>query len=148
MGRFGYLKSMYLTLKQLFRKPFTVLYPQERIPNFERYRGIHLLNMRTCKGCNLCGMACPNFAIKMVERPNPKTGKMSKYPEVDLSRCMFCGLCEDACPLGSLKLGGIYDFATHEEDEMIFPPEKLAELWEQQIGTPALLESESKENEG
>ncbi len=145
MGRFGFLKSMYLVFKQFFRKPVTVLYPEERIPDFSRYRGIHLLNMQKCKGCNLCGMACPNFAIKMVERLNPKTGKMSKYPEINMARCMFCGLCEDACPLDALKLGGIYDFATDSYDELVFPPEKLAELWEQRFGTPALLESKSNE---
>ncbi|MGQ4834577.1 MAG: 4Fe-4S binding protein [Candidatus Asgardarchaeia archaeon] len=117
----GVLISIKEAFLQLFRKPFTVPYPDKEKPRAERFRGVHALNVDTCKGCALCAMNCPNFAIQMVKRPNRKF----KNPQIDLTRCMFCGLCVMACPFGSLIMTNIYDVVATSPEELILTPEDM-----------------------
>ena len=121
----GVLISIKEAFLQLFRKPFTVPYPDKEKPRAERFRGVHALNIDTCKGCALCAMNCPNFAIQMVKRPERKF----KNPQVDLSRCMFCGLCVMACPFGSLIMTNIYDVVATSPEELILTPENMFERY-------------------
>jgi len=121
----GVLISIKEAFLQLFRKPFTITYPDEQKPRAERFRGVHALNINTCKGCALCALNCPNFAIQMVKRPDRKF----KNPQVDLSRCMFCGLCVMACPFGSLTMTSTHDVVATTHEELILTPENMFERY-------------------
>ena len=85
-------------LRNLFRKPMTLKFPYESLPQVEGYRGRHSLDLATCRGCFICSMLCPNKAIWPVEF------KGRTYPQVHLGKCCFCQLCEEYCPTGAMKL--------------------------------------------
>ena len=48
-----------VTLENLFKKPFTVQYPDEKLQMYPRFRGLHILTrhedgLERCVGCELC----------------------------------------------------------------------------------------------
>jgi len=89
-------------IKNLFRRPITIRFPNESNPVSKNYRGEHCYDINKCAGCGLCAKVCPNRAIEMVETTNK--GKTKKHLEIDMSKCSFCGLCQDICPAGAIKL--------------------------------------------
>jgi len=94
-------------LKELFQnlgsKPATILYPFEKVPIPEGFRGrIEVLDEK-CIGCSKCAVVCPTQCITMVpsEREVEVKGKKfvrKKKPEIHLFACIRCGLCEEYCP--------------------------------------------------
>src|SRR5216117_4552851 len=67
------------TLKNLFRKPITVHYPEKERKYPSRYRGLLALTYdketgeENCIGCRLCEYVCPPAVIK-VEMLKPRSG--------------------------------------------------------------------------
>lgn len=92
-------------IKNMFRRPITVRFPDESIPIAEGYRGEHDYDIDKCVSCSLCARICPNKAIEMVEVAKKYKDNYKKiYPKIDLGKCCFCGLCQDICPAGALKM--------------------------------------------
>ena len=54
------------------------------------------LQIRRCKGCDLCINICPNKALEKSTELN----KNVQYPPkaVDGGKCTYCKLCEYVCP--------------------------------------------------
>lgn len=105
-----------VAIKNLFMKPITVRYPDEKLDVFPnegvspRYRGIHTNDMEKCIGCRSCERICPANAIVM-ELPDGKEDVKKEYrPSMDYGRCCFCAFCVDVCPTTSLKMSREYDF--------------------------------------
>ena len=104
-------------LRQLFRKPFTNLFPAKHAPKSvlgllkkveageaklnppvevpEGFRGKIKYNREKCIGCRLCIKVCPAGAFDFLEKE-----KKVKY---HLSRCCFCAQCVDVCPVNALE---------------------------------------------
>lgn len=110
-------KGMFVTIKQLFREPITIEYPdinvESQLP--ERYRGILQVDMDICISCRLCESSCPIACIVIEDVKGAKTMVMSKitgkptpkvkYPlrfDIDIAKCMYCGLCVEPCPTGAI----------------------------------------------
>lgn len=110
-------------IKNLFKRPMTVMFPKEQLKIPSRNRGEHKYDIDTCISCGLCAKICPNKAIKMVELPPELKEKYPKtYPEIDLGKCCFCALCQDICPTGALKLTSNFYLATFDKNTTIKKP--------------------------
>ena len=72
------LRAMGATLKNLFRKPITVHYPDKERQYPSRYRGLLALTYdketgeENCIGCRLCEYVCPPAVIKAQRSVLPK----------------------------------------------------------------------------
>lgn len=50
--------------------------------------------MFLCQGCGKCVAACPNFALKVVD----------KKAQVDKTKCLLCGYCTPVCPQFAIRV--------------------------------------------
>ena len=115
----GYLtdtvRTMGETLRNLFRKPTTVHYPEEKRERAERYRSSFALvhdehGEEACIGCFMCERICPSQVITVEadkKRESPATGKKRGYCKdftLDLNACIFCELCVQVCPTDAIVM--------------------------------------------
>ena len=61
-------QGLNVTLRNLFAKKFTIMYPEEKTPQSVRFRGLHALRRypngeERCIACKLCEAVCPALAI-------------------------------------------------------------------------------------
>ncbi|HKZ58517.1 MAG TPA: NADH-quinone oxidoreductase subunit H, partial [Candidatus Thermoplasmatota archaeon] len=108
-------------------RPFTVLYPYERleVPLSERW--LHGLSDEKCISCARCCRICPDNCLNMVEsqmgqHPDPR---FTTRPALDASHCMFCGLCVEVCPTGALTMGPNFELAGFSRDELYWSQDQL-----------------------
>jgi NADH-quinone oxidoreductase subunit I len=126
-----------ITLRNFFKKPITVSYPEEKPYIAERFRGRHVLKrnekgQERCTACHLCELVCPSHCITIESAPVPEN-KRSEYPEeryakkyeIDMLRCIFCGLCEEACPKAAIFLDQQYTVVADNRADFIYDKEKL-----------------------
>ncbi|MBI4358469.1 MAG: NADH-quinone oxidoreductase subunit I [Candidatus Omnitrophica bacterium] len=135
----GVLKGMLVTFKNFILSYFTkerlttVQYPEERIPEKERFRNFPFLiyddkpeDLR-CVSCDICAKECPPKCITIV-RDKDEQGRPLKRPKVfdiDFTICMNCGICEEVCPFDAIfmdhefelaEFGRFEDLNYHKED--------------------------------
>ena len=101
------LLGLWLTVRTLFRKKFTVNYPEEKTPQSPRFRGLHALRRypngeERCIACKLCEAVCPALAITIdSDVAADGTRRTTRY-DIDLFKCIYCGFCEEACPVDAI----------------------------------------------
>jgi NADH-quinone oxidoreductase subunit I len=115
------------TIRQDFKTDglFTVEYPDERLPVYERFRVLPVLiydtedgNVR-CTSCNICAKVCPPQCIWMSQAKSPK-GTVVPLPEdfyIDMDVCMNCGLCSDYCPFDAIKMDHNFELSNYERHQ-------------------------------
>ena len=127
----GLAKGMLVTLANLVRKPRTVQYPEERLPQHPRFRGEDFVwYEERCTGCASCAKYCPLGIIKIVTSPGgTQTAEGEKYAlevfDIDLARCMFCGLCVEGCPYDALHMGSGFERAQERRADLVIPIDEL-----------------------
>jgi NADH-quinone oxidoreductase subunit I len=133
-------QGMAFTLRQLFRKPITLQWPEEQKPEFPRHRGRHILHrydngLEKCIGCELCSGACPVGCIYVEPAENDPAHPVSpgeRYArryEINLIRCIYCGYCAEACPTEAITLGPRYELADYRRERTVATKEDLLEAW-------------------
>jgi NADH-quinone oxidoreductase subunit I len=139
------LKGMYITISHLFKKPVTVLYPEEKVVHAPIYRGQHVLKRddngaERCTSCGMCAVACPAEAITMESAERQKgeehlyrEEKYASLYEINMLRCIFCGLCEDACPKEAIFLTDRIVPTEFERDDFIYGKDKLVETMDNRV---------------
>ncbi len=106
------------TLGEFFRPVVTTMYPEDKTPRSERYRGRHY---------------CPVGCILVIAAENTDENRVSpgeryaKTYEINMLRCIFCGYCEDACPVQAIVLGPEYELSDTSREKFIYTKEKLLE---------------------
>jgi NADH-quinone oxidoreductase subunit I len=101
------LQGMWVTLRYMFKPPFTVSFPEEKTPLSPRFRGLHALRRypngeERCIACKLCEAVCPALAITIEsDRRDDGTRRTTRY-DIDLFKCIYCGFCEEACPVDAV----------------------------------------------
>ena len=123
------VKGFSLTFRQMFAKPLTIQYPEERREPAERYRGLHALRCyakgegdgeagkERCISCCLCARICPSQCIRLVTSGDEK--KVVDEYDIDLGHCLFCGLCAEVCPVEAIVLTKRYEAAYYTRGETI-----------------------------
>ncbi len=136
-GVYNLILGQHTVFKHLGHKAITLQYPDERMPMFERSRGVVVLlsdpetGKLNCTACMACARICPVYAIDLErsEEPDPETKK--RYPvkfEIDNTTCAFCGLCEEACNFDAIKLTGKYEFSVYDQKTLLYDRDFLQEL--------------------
>lgn len=126
----GILKGMMVTMKNFIgsytkksgdeHALFTTQYPEQRLPEKERFRNFPFLvydnndkeDLR-CVACDICAKECPPKCIYIV-REFDQDNKPLKRPaifDIDVTVCMNCGICEEACPFDAIFMDHDFEIA-------------------------------------
>jgi NADH-quinone oxidoreductase subunit I len=132
-----------VTGRYLFRKKFTVQYPEERAPQSPRFRGLHAQRRypngeERCIACKLCEVVCPALAITIESEQRDDGSRRTTRYDIDLTKCIFCGFCEEACPVDAIVETRIYEYHGEERGDLLMTKEKLlavGDKYEAQIAT-------------
>jgi len=141
----GYFKSLFLielfqglklTGVYLFKKKFTVQYPEEKAPVSPRFRGLHALRRypngeERCIACKLCEAVCPALAITIEAAPRADGSRRTTRYDIDLFKCIYCGFCEESCPVDSIVETDIYEYHFKNRGDNIMNKEKLLAIGDQ-----------------
>jgi NADH-quinone oxidoreductase subunit I len=127
MFGWGVIKGMFVTIGNFFASYVskdhltTVQYPEERLPEKERFRNFPFLVFDDkpedprCVSCDICAKECPPKCITIV-RDSDKQGKPLKKPksfDIDFSICMNCGICEEVCPFDAIFMDHEFELAEY-----------------------------------
>ena len=134
-------KGLALTGKYMFKPKYTMRYPMEKIPQSNRFRGLHALRRypngeERCIACKLCEAVCPALANTIdSEQREDGTRRTTRY-DIDLFKCIYCGFCEESCPVDSIVETNIHEYHFENRGENIVTKTKLLAIgdrFEQQI---------------
>ncbi len=124
------LKGLGVTGRYLFRRKFTIRYPEEKTPISPRFRGLHALRRypngeERCIGCKLCEAVCPALAITIdTELREDGTRRTTRY-DIDLFKCIYCGFCEESCPVDSIVETDILEYHFEDPSKRVITKEQL-----------------------
>jgi NADH-quinone oxidoreductase subunit I len=141
--------GMWLTLRTMFRRKYTVNYPYEKGPLSPRFRGEHALRRypngeERCIACKLCEAICPALAITIEAEPREDGSRRTTRYDIDMTKCIYCGYCQEACPVDAIVEGPNFEFATETREELFYNKEKLlanGDRWEPQIAANIALDA-------
>jgi len=129
-------RAMGVTLRNLFRPPVTVRYPDVKRPYPDRFRGILALTYdpatgeENCIGCRLCEYICPPQVIK-VEMLKGEKRNVAKAFTLELYACEFCELCVQVCPTDAIIMLKSFDLATADRRSLLLDKDRLHALGKQ-----------------
>ncbi|MDR2587560.1 MAG: 4Fe-4S dicluster domain-containing protein [Coriobacteriales bacterium] len=121
MGSFHLTK---MSLRNLFKKPATKMYPVVAPTYTSRSKGHVTCDMKECILCNICEKRCPTHAIAV--------NKPDETWSIDNFSCIQCLSCVRACPKACLTMEPDYTKAAFTKSTVtlhkpeLTPEEKAA----------------------
>jgi NADH-quinone oxidoreductase subunit I len=143
-------RGLGVTGRYLFRKKFTVMYPEEKAPVSPRFRGLHALRRypsgeERCIACKLCEAVCPALAITIEAEPRDDGSRRTTRYDIDLFKCIYCGYCQEACPVDAIVETRVYEYHFENRGENIMTKEKLLAIGEKhEMQIAADIEAQAK----
>ena len=143
------LQGLILTGRNLFRRKFTIQYPEEKTPQSTRLRGLHALRRypngeERCIACKLCETVCPAVCITIdSEERADGTRRTTRY-DIDLFKCIYCGFCEEACPTDAIVMTRRFDFYMETRRQAVVGKEtllKIGDRYEEEIAADRKIEA-------
>jgi NADH-quinone oxidoreductase subunit I len=124
------MKGLGVTGRYLFRKKFTVQYPEEKAPISPRFRGLHAQRRyengeERCIACKLCEATCPALAITIEAEPREDGSRRTTRYDIDLFKCIFCGYCQESCPVDAIVETRVYEYHFENREDAIMTKDKL-----------------------
>jgi len=124
------LKGLSVTLRNLFRRKFTIQYPEEKTPQSPRFRGLHALRRypngtERCIACKLCEAVCPAAAITIESDVAADGTRRTTRYDIDLFKCIYCGFCEEACPVDAIVETRIFEYHMESRGQNIMTKDRL-----------------------
>jgi NADH-quinone oxidoreductase subunit I len=126
------VKGLTVTGKYFVKPKYTVRYPDEKIPQSNRFRGLHALRRypngeERCIACKLCEAVCPALAITIDSEARADGTRRTTRYDIDLFKCIFCGFCEESCPVDSIVETNIHEYHFEARGEnIVTKPQLLA----------------------
>ncbi|MEW8013287.1 MAG: NADH-quinone oxidoreductase subunit NuoI [Candidatus Sedimenticola endophacoides] len=129
------MKGMSVTGRYLFKKKFTVQYPEERAPMSPRFRGLHAQRRyengeERCIACKLCEATCPALAITIEAEPREDGSRRTTRYDIDLFKCIFCGYCQESCPVDAIVETRVYEYYFEDRESAVMTKAKLLAVGE------------------
>lgn len=130
IGFFTQIRSIWIILKNSFKKRETRLYPEEKLKLSARYRGRLILTRdpdgeERCVACNLCATVCPVDCISLKKSESSDGRWYAKFFRINFARCIFCGLCEEACPTNAIQLIPDVELSEYNRKDLVYEKEDL-----------------------
>ncbi|MDD4565444.1 MAG: 4Fe-4S dicluster domain-containing protein [Eubacteriales bacterium] len=117
----GTLKLGKMTMRSLFKKPATLMYPVIPREWQERTRGHIDIDVDVCIFCGICQKKCPTNALTV--------DKAERTWTIERMKCIQCSCCVDVCPTKCLTNENTYTTPSTEKiaDTFVGPPPKPKE---------------------
>ena len=124
------LQGMVVTWRYFWRPKYTIRYPMEKIPQSNRFRGLHALRRypngeERCIACKLCEAVCPALAITIDSAPREDGTRRTTRYDIDLFKCIYCGFCEESCPVDSIVETAVHEYHFEKRGENIVTKTQL-----------------------
>jgi NADH-quinone oxidoreductase subunit I len=129
------LIGMSITLRHMFQKKVTIMYPEQKLQLPERERNRLYVNIDDCIGCDQCAKACPVSCIDIETiKAVPgdivgKTGTTSQGKKkalfvpkftIDFAKCCYCQLCVFPCPTECIYMTDVFEFSTFSRNTLLY----------------------------
>ncbi len=101
-----------MTLKSLFSKPATKLYPVEAPTYYPMTKGHVVVDTNDCIFCGVCANLCPTGAIEV--------DRKALTWSIDRFRCIQCRNCVEVCTEHGLKMANTYTTPSTEHVREVF----------------------------
>lgn len=120
----GILKGFAITMRNMFRGPITLMYPEQKpeLPERARWAVAHKRDENgapKCTACLICVNECPDHVLSIDVSKNEDGSKHIDRYVYEVGACMMCGLCVEACPFDAIEMSHEYELATREPADLV-----------------------------
>lgn len=120
----GILNGFRITMRNFFRGPITLQYPEQRyeMPERSRWavRQVHNEDgSPRCTACLICERECPDHIIHITTSKNDQGAKHIDSYVYEQGACMMCGLCVAACPYAAIEMSHEYELACGDKSTLV-----------------------------
>lgn len=142
-------KGLAVTGRYFFGRKLTIMYPEEKTPQSNRFRGLHALRRypngeERCIACKLCEAICPAMAITIESAERADQSRRTTRYDIDLTKCIFCGFCEEACPVDAIVETRVLEYHGEKRGDLYYTKQMLlavGDKYEAQIAADRELDS-------